>query len=74
MSSEFIKNFFRKETTYTAIKVAVFITPVLTLINQYDVMVNGEFDKKFFMKLFLTFLVPYCVSAYSCAKTYSSKN
>ena len=72
MSSEFISNFFRKETTYRAIRVALIITPVLTFINQYDVMISADFDNRFYVKLFLTFLVPYCVSAYSSAKAYGS--
>ena len=68
MSSEFLKNFFSKETVTRAIKVALVITPILTIINQYDVIIERNFSSTFFLKLALTFLVPYCVSAYSSAK------
>lgn len=74
MPSKFIKNWFRKETTVTAIKVALFVGPILIFIGQYDLILNGDFNSKFFLKSTLTLLVPYCVSAYSSAKTYSSKN
>ena len=72
MKSQFLKNWFRKETTFRAVKVALIIGPILTIINQHDVILQGQFDFKFFYKLVLTFMVPYCVSAYSSAKTYSS--
>lgn len=74
MNSEFVKNWFRKETTMRAIKVALVVGPVLIFIGQYDLIVNGNIDSKFFLKSILTFLVPYCVSAYSSARAYSSKN
>lgn len=72
MNSVFIANLFRRETVTRAIKVAFVITPILTLINQYDVIVVGNFEGAFFLKLALTFLVPYGVSAYSSACAYSS--
>lgn len=72
MNSRFLKNFTRKETVVRAIKVALVITPILTLINQYDVIIKGDFNSTFFLKLFLTFLVPYGVSAYSSAKAYGN--
>lgn len=73
MSSDFLRNFIRKETVLRAIKVALMITPLLTIINQYDVIIEGIFDAKFYLKLVLTFLVPYCVSAYSSAKALCSE-
>lgn len=73
MKSNFLKNWFRKETTVTAIKVALIVGPVLTLINQHDVILKGSFDFSFFYKMVLTFLVPYCVSAFSSAKAYGSR-
>ena len=72
MKSQFLKNWFRRETTVRAVKVALIIGPILTIINQHDVILEGQFDFKFFYKLVLTFLVPYCVSAYSSAKAYGS--
>ncbi|GIW48281.1 MAG: hypothetical protein KatS3mg078_2158 [Deltaproteobacteria bacterium] len=65
---EFIRNFFRKDVTVRAIKVAFFVAPILILINHFDTIVSLRFTLAFFLKSFLTFLVPYCVSAYSSAK------
>lgn len=73
MKSKFIKNWFRRETTERAIKVALVVGPILTIINQHDVIVEGDFDFKFFYKMALTFLVPYCVSAFSSAKAYGEE-
>ena len=72
MKSEFLKNWFRRETTVRAIKVALLVGPILILIGQYDLILDGDFNSTFFLKSALTLLVPYCVSAYSSAKAYSS--
>ena len=73
MSKNFIvfsRNFFRRETTARAIRVAVIVTPILLVINQYDQILNLRFTPAFFLKSFLTFFVPYFVSAFSSAKAY----
>jgi len=72
MESQFVKNWFRRETTVRAIKVALVVGPILTIINQHDVILEGNFEFEFFYKLGLTFMVPYCVSAFSSAKAYCS--
>jgi hypothetical protein len=41
------------------------VGPILTLINQYDTIASGAFGVRFFLKMGLTFLVPYSVSSYS---------
>jgi len=66
----FSRNFFRRETTARAIKVAVIVAPILIVINQYDEILYLKFTPAFFLKSFLTFFVPYFVSAYSSAKAY----
>ncbi|MGB7291343.1 MAG: nitrate/nitrite transporter NrtS [Thermodesulfobacteriota bacterium] len=71
--SRFFKNFFRKETTSRAIKVALVVTPILIIINHHDEILNLTFTRLFFFKSALTFLVPYCVSAFSSARAYSSR-
>ena len=73
MKSKFLKNWFRRETTQRAVKVAIVVGPILTVINQHDVILEGDFDFQFFYKLVLTFLVPYCVSAYSSARAYGEE-
>lgn len=74
MSSTFLKNFFRKDTTLRALKVSLVVSPVLILINQYDVIINMDYGYKFILKVALTILVPYCVSAYSSARAYTQQS
>lgn len=69
--ASFSRNFFRRETTTRAVKVAAIIAPILMIINHYDEIMNMKFSPVFFFKLVLTFFVPYFVSAYSSAKAYS---
>ncbi len=66
----FFKNFFRRETVLRAIKVALVVGPILIIINHHDVLMKFEFSDDLYFKCFLTFFVPYCVSAYSSASAY----
>ncbi len=68
----FLKNFFRQETVLRAIKVALVVGPVLIIINHHDAFLGLEFTQHLYIKIILTFLVPYCVSAYSSAQAYSA--
>jgi hypothetical protein len=72
--SVFFKNFFRRETTNRALKVALVVAPILIIINHHDAILESSFTRLFFLKCSLTFLVPYFVSAYSSAKAYTSKD
>lgn len=72
MRNRFIRNFFRKDTTLRALKVAVVVGPVLIAINQLDLILQRQFTFTMLLKSVLTFIVPYCVSAYSSAKVYSA--
>lgn len=67
----FSGNFFRRETTTRAIRVAIIVAPILIVINQYDEILHLRFTPAFFLKSLLTFFVPYFVSAFSSAKAYS---
>jgi len=69
----FFKNFFRRETVLRAIKVALVVGPILIIINHHDVLLNLEFSNDLYFKCFLTFFVPYCVSAYSSASAYCAE-
>jgi len=71
VNSLFFRNFFRRDTTMRALKVALVVAPVLIIINHFDSIVHKDFPLAFYIKSFLTFLVPYTVSAYSSAKAYS---
>lgn len=66
----FIHHWFRRETVRRALTVAGIVGPILTVINQYDVLWRLEFSLRFWMKVVLTFLVPYCVSSFSSARAY----
>ena len=66
----FLHHWFRRETVLRAIKVAAVVGPILTLINQGDVLLNGPYSPRLFFKICLTFLVPYSVSSFSSARTY----
>ncbi len=68
----FIKNFFRYETIYRATKVAIIVGPILIIINHHDSLLHLELSKHLYFKIVLTFLVPFCVSAYSSARAYSA--
>ena len=70
MDRSFARNFFRRETSVRAFKVAIVVGPVLIAINQLDLILNRDFSYTLLLKSFLTFLVPYCVSAYSSARAY----
>lgn len=67
---DFLRHWVRRETVGRAIKVALVVGPVLTVINQYDLLLAGDFSAKLVFKILLTFVVPYSVSSYSSAKAY----
>jgi hypothetical protein len=48
-----------------ALKVAAVVGPILTVINQGDVLLSGPHTTKTWLKIGLTFLVPYCVSTFA---------
>lgn len=58
---------FRRETVIRALKMAMIVGPILTMINQGDVLLSGQYSPRVFLKIFLTFLVPYIVSSISSA-------
>lgn len=69
----FIKNFFKRETVLRAIKVAMVVGPILIIINHHDAILSMELHRHLYIKIALTFLVPYCVSAYSSAQAYCAE-
>lgn len=73
MMTLFFKNLFRKETVWRAIRVALIVAPILIIINHHDQLLEMNITPRLVFKCALTFLVPYCVSAYSSAMTYTSE-
>ena len=48
-----------------AFKLALIVGSILMLINHGDVLLNNELTSKGFIKIIVTYFVPYCVSTYS---------
>lgn len=67
---DFLRHWVRRETVVRALKVACVVGPILTAINQYDLLLAGEVSTKLVLKVLLTFFVPYSVSSFSSAKAY----
>lgn len=65
---EFLKYALMPSTIKRAIKVAVIITPILTVVNHYQEIRELRLGGGFWLQAALTFLVPYCVSTYSSAQ------
>ncbi len=55
----------RREIVGRALRVALIVGPILTIINQGDVILNGEVTVGTIGKILLTFCVPYLVSTYA---------
>jgi hypothetical protein len=66
----FLFYWFRRDTVLRAVKVAAVVGPILTIINQYDMLLSGNWSAKLVCKILLTFLVPYSVSSFSSARAY----
>lgn len=66
----FVYHWFRRDTVIRAVKVAGLVGPILTAINQYDVLLSLDFSPRLLGKILLTFLVPYSVSSFSSARAY----
>lgn len=62
-----------RATVRRALTVACLVGPTLTVINQYDVLLRGEFSSHLFFKILLTFAVPYSVSSFSSARAYMDR-
>ncbi len=53
------------QVVWRALKVAAVVGPILIAVNQGDVILRRELDVDCFLKMGLTFLVPYFVSTFS---------
>lgn len=54
-------------TRLQAVRVMLVVGPILTVINQGDALLGSA--EVNWLKVALTFLVPYCVSTYATVKT-----
>lgn len=68
-----MKTFFavvtEKSTAVTSVKVALFVGSILALINYGDhIFLRGDMHPVDWVKLVITYCVPYCVATYGAAK------
>ena len=54
----------RREVVVRGLKASVIVGTILTAINQGDIILTGQFEASAAWKIPLTYLVPFCVSAY----------
>ena len=64
---------FRRDIHARALIVALVVGCILAAINHGDTMAAGEMSSNAWLKVLLTFCVPYCVSWYSAVKTELAK-
>ncbi|MBS4052975.1 MAG: nitrate/nitrite transporter NrtS [Methylomonas sp.] len=69
MINDWLKIALQKNILMRAIKVALVVGSILMLINHGDVILSNGLQIKEFIKITLTYLVPYCVSTYSSTET-----
>ncbi len=65
MINGWLKIALQKNILMRAIKVALVVGSILMLINHGDLILSNGLSIKEFIKITLTYLVPYCVSTYS---------
>ncbi len=77
----FLKHLKDRVIFFRSIKVALLVGTILALINHYDAILNGSFNRTNTIQIVLTYFVPYCVATYAsvshacyvdCAKTKDS--
>ena len=65
---EFVKYALMPSTVKRALRVALIITPILTVFNHFEEIRELRMGAGFWLQVGLTFLVPYFVSTYSSAQ------
>lgn len=65
----FEPSLFRRDIHLRAFKVAIVVGCILATINHGDAIFAHAMTKSSWLKVLLTFCVPYCVSWYSAVKT-----
>jgi len=65
----FVPSLFRRDIHLRAFKVAIVVGCILATINHGDAIFAHAMTTSSWLKVLLTFCVPYCVSWYSAVKT-----
>jgi hypothetical protein len=55
----------QRSVVQRAIKMAVVVGSILTVINHWDSLLAGHFTANIWAQIGLTYLVPYCVSTFA---------
>lgn len=67
--TKYIKIAFQKAIVIDSLKVALVVGVILNLINQWQTIIDFHWSAVNYVKLALTFCVPYLVSTYASVKT-----
>lgn len=59
----------RRDVVLRAARVALLVGTILALINHGDRLIYGGIEATDYLKIVLTYFVPYCVSSYACVQT-----
>ena len=62
-----VELFVRKDVAFRALKIALIVGIILAGINHGDHLIKGEMTTNNWIKIIITFCVPYCVSSFSSA-------
>lgn len=62
---DFLRTAWRPDIRTRAFKVALVVGTILVAINQGDVILDGSLSTEHWLKIVLTYCVPYGVSTYS---------
>ena len=60
-----VELFVRKDVAFRAFKIALIVGVILAGINHGDHIIKGEMTGNNWIKIMITFCVPYCVSSFS---------
>ena len=64
----------QKQIVVRSLKISVVVGTILVLINHVDVLINGQLGGLIFIKIMLTYLVPYSVATYAAVAVIVSNN
>lgn len=62
--NKFLKSLFHPHISRRALRVALIVGTILTLINHYDLLLGKQFTMKVLIQIVLTYMVPYLVSTH----------
>ena len=67
-----LRQLLNKIKLFKHIRIALFVGTILNLINQFDQITTFKFDEINYVKLVITYFVPFLVSVYAAATVNTS--